>query len=94
MTHLDFTWERREELIRKEEYEEGEATGIRKGIEQGRVFGQAEFILDILSETFAVPEELRTRILAERNSDTLRKWHKIAIKSESLEQFCKESNLI
>lgn len=60
----------------------------------GKAAGQAEFILDILSEHFAVPEELRTRILSEKNSDTLREWHKIAMKSESLEQFCKESNLI
>ena len=35
VTHLDFTWERREELIRKEEYEEGEAAGIRIGVKQG-----------------------------------------------------------
>lgn len=60
----------------------------------GKAAGQAEFILDILSEHFAVPEELRTRILSEKNSDSLREWHKIAMKSESLEQFCKESNLI
>ena len=35
VTHLDFTWERREELIRKEEYEEGEAAGIRIGEKRG-----------------------------------------------------------
>ena len=28
VTHLDFTWERREELIRKEEREEGKEEGI------------------------------------------------------------------
>lgn len=60
----------------------------------GKAAGQAEFILDILSEHFIVPEELCTRILSEKNSDTLKEWHKVAIKSESLEQFCKESNLI
>ena len=68
--------------------------GRAEGRAEGRAIGQAEFILDILSEHFAVPEELRTRILSEKNSDTLREWHKIAMKSESLEQFCKESNLI
>ena len=31
MTHLDFTWERREELIRKEEREEGRAEGRAEG---------------------------------------------------------------
>ncbi len=62
------------------------------GRAEGRAIGQAEFILDILSEHFAVPEELRTRILSEKYSDTLKEWHRTAIKSESLEQFCRESN--
>ena len=35
MTHLDYTWEQREKLIRKEEYEQGLERGIEKGIEQG-----------------------------------------------------------
>ena len=32
---LDYTWERREELIREEEYEDGKRTGIEIGTEQG-----------------------------------------------------------
>ena len=32
MTHLDYTWEKREKLIRKEEYEEG----ITQGVSQAR----------------------------------------------------------
>ncbi|MGN0403167.1 MAG: hypothetical protein ACI4HQ_13040, partial [Acetatifactor sp.] len=35
MTHLDYTWEQREKLIRKEEYEQGLERGIERGIEQG-----------------------------------------------------------
>ena len=35
VTQLDYTWERREELIRKEEYEEGLEVGTQRGIEQG-----------------------------------------------------------
>ena len=31
MTHLDYTWEKREKLIRKEEYEEGRAAGRAEG---------------------------------------------------------------
>ena len=74
-----------EELL-KDEHKAGRA--------EGRAIGQAEFILDILSEHFAVPEELRTRILSDKNSDTLKEWPRAAIKSESLEQFCRESNLM
>lgn len=68
--------------------------GRAEGRAEGRAIGQAEFILDILSEHFAVPEELRTRILSEKDLATLKEWLKIAINAESPEQFCKESNLI
>ena len=68
--------------------------GRAEGRAEGRAFGQAEFILNILSERFAVPEELRTRILSEKDLATLKEWLKVAINAESLEQFCKESNLI
>ena len=35
MTHLDYTWEKREQMIRKEEFEEGVAEGVERGVEQG-----------------------------------------------------------
>ena len=35
MTHLDYTWEKREQMIRKEEFEDGVAEGMERGIEQG-----------------------------------------------------------
>ncbi|MGN0402161.1 MAG: hypothetical protein ACI4HQ_07870, partial [Acetatifactor sp.] len=35
MTHLDYTWEQREKLIRKEEYEQGMEQGIKQGLERG-----------------------------------------------------------
>ena len=41
---LDYTWERREELIRAEEYEDGKregyAEGVSAGISQGRAEGE------------------------------------------------------
>ena len=35
VTQLDYTWERREELIRKEEYEEGRLEGKLEGRQEG-----------------------------------------------------------
>ncbi len=35
MTHLDYTWEEREKMIRKEEYEMGVEFGIEQGMERG-----------------------------------------------------------
>ena len=37
MTQLDYTWERREELIRREEYEEGLEVGTQRGITEARL---------------------------------------------------------
>ena len=50
MTHLDYTWEKREKLIRKEEYEDGKAAGrtvgraegMSEGISRGRAEGRSE----------------------------------------------------
>ena len=35
MTHLDYTWEKREQMIRKEEFEEGMERGVAEGMERG-----------------------------------------------------------
>ena len=35
MTHLDYTWEKREQMIRKEEFEDGMEQGIAQGIQRG-----------------------------------------------------------
>jgi len=35
MTHLDYTWEKREQMIRKEEFEDGMEQGMERGITQG-----------------------------------------------------------
>ena len=39
---LDYTWERREELIRAEEYEDGKREGYAAGISQGRADGEKD----------------------------------------------------
>ena len=39
---LDYTWERREELIRAEEYEDGRREGIEIGRAEGEKRGRAE----------------------------------------------------
>ena len=39
---LDYTWERREELIRAEEYEDGKREGYVEGEKRGRAEGERE----------------------------------------------------
>ncbi len=49
MTHLDYTWEKREQMIRKEEFEDG--------MEQGRVQILAELVCRKLKKG-KTPEEI------------------------------------
>ena len=68
---LDFTWERREKLIREEEFAEG----------------KAESIIELLGELGEVSQELRDEILAEKNLEELSRMIKLAAKAESIEDF-------
>ena len=54
---------------------------------EGKAEGQAEYILDLLEDLGTVPEDLKNRIMQERNTDTLRKWHKVAARAATLEEF-------
>ena len=95
VTHLDYTWEKREKLIRKEEYEdgkadgraEGRAEGMSEGISKGRVSGKAESILELLEDLGKISEELQTKIMAEKDLQILSKWHKLAARVESIDVF-------
>lgn len=49
--------------------------------------GKAEFILELLEDIGTVPEDVRTRILKEKNTNILSQWHRAAARAESAEQF-------
>ena len=83
MTHLDYTWEKREKLIRKEEYEDGKA----EGRTEGRVSGIAESIIKLLEDLGEISEELQTRIMAEKDLQVLSKWLKLAARVDSIDVF-------
>lgn len=57
---------------------------------EGMAEGKAEVILELLDEIGDIPEEIRSRVMSERDLSTLGKWFKLAVKAESLEQFQKE----
>ena len=75
VTHLDYTWEKREKLIRKEEYEDGKAEG------------KAESILELLENLGNISEYLRTRVMAEKDLQILSKWLKLAARVDSIDAF-------
>ena len=76
---IDMTFERREEIFRKEEREEGRA--------EGKAEGKAESILELLEEYGPISEELVKKIMGEKDLSTLTKWHKIAARCSSIDEF-------
>ena len=59
----------------------------------GKMEGKIEDILYLLEEIDTVPDELREKITAERDEETLKKWLKFAAAAESVEKFVKNVNL-
>ena len=58
------------------------------GKAEGLLEGKAESILELLEELGPVPEELRKKIMDERDLNTLKGWLKLAAKTSSVENFC------
>lgn len=74
----------------KVQREEAKEEGIEQGIEQGRVLGTANDIIELLGEVGEVPEALKNKIMKEKHLDVLRRWLKLAAKSETIEEFEKK----
>ena len=70
--------EERERIIR----DEGKQIGI--------ITGKMEDILELLEDKGEVPEKVKTEIFAETDLEVLKKWLRLAAKSETIEEFCKE----
>ncbi|MCM1118692.1 MAG: Rpn family recombination-promoting nuclease/putative transposase [bacterium] len=75
----------------KEGHEEGLERGIEKGIEKGIEEGieraRRQNILELLEECGTVPEDICARIHAEKDSDVLRRWLKLAAHTSNLDDF-------
>jgi predicted transposase/invertase (TIGR01784 family) len=74
-----------EMLWRKEQ--EGKSLGLQEGERIGIAKGKAEDVIALLEEMAPVEQELRTRILSEKDEATLTAMLKAAAKADSLEQF-------
>ena len=110
MTHLDYTWEKRERLIRMEEYADGKAEGMREGEAAGMLKGKAagihegeavgklkgkiDSLLEILQELGDIPEALQNRIRSEKDLQALTSWLKAAARADSVEEFQKKAGLL
>ena len=54
---------------------------------EGRAEGRAEDILEILSDKGEVSDDLREKIMIQRDMECLSKWLKAAVRSETIEEF-------
>lgn len=55
--------------------------------QEGKAEGKAEDIIDLLMDIGTVSDDLRERIMAEKDLKTLKEWLKIAAKAENAEDF-------
>ena len=91
MAALDYTWEAREGMIRKEEYEEGyKAGGIegeRRGEKRGRKDSKIDAILICLERFAPLPDALIEKISSVSDESVLSEMIRLAVRSDSLEEF-------
>ena len=60
---------------------------LREEYAEGKAEGKAEGVLNLLEEQGELSDDLRNRIISEKNLDVLKRWLKQAAKSKSLEEF-------
>ena len=56
---------------------------------EGKAEGKAEAVIKLLEDLGPVSDEVREKIMTEKSLETLKKWHKLAAKAESMEEFLK-----
>ena len=71
-----------EEMLRDER-----AEGKAEGIAEGKAEAVLEMLLELMKDLGEIPDELRNRITSEKDLETLKKWHRLAARSESLDEF-------
>ena len=75
-----------EEMLR-DERAEGKAEGKAEGIAEGKTEAVLEMLLELMNDLGEIPDELRNRITSEKDLETLKKWLRLAARSESLDEF-------
>lgn len=55
--------------------------------EEWREEGKAEIVLDLLGDIGEVPQEIREKVMDQRELAVLKRWVKLAVKADSIEEF-------
>ena len=67
-----------EEMLKRKE---------KKWLAEGVVTGKAQSVMELLEDLGTVPDEIKEKILNEKNPESLNKWLKAAAKADSIEEF-------
>ena len=90
----EFDVEKYERTIKKEGYEEGHVSGLREGRAEGHASGlqegRASDVLTILEQKGTIPDDLRERILSQKDETVLRQWLLTAASAEDIKAFCEK----
>jgi len=78
------------EVRQSEEWEDVTMDILSYGIEQGLIRGKIEAILELLEDLGPIPDELKHQIQEQKDLEVLKRWHKAAAKSDSIEAFIQQ----
>lgn len=87
----DGYWRAKRDRWAEDEYVRDE--GIAIGKAEGEAKGKAEYILQLLETLGEVPQDLRDKIKAERNTQVLDRLHLSAARADSIPQFREQEHL-
>lgn len=65
-----------------------------EGIAEGSKLTLAEGIIEFLEEIGNIPDNVKEAVLTETNLDILKRWNKLAARSESVEEFVKSAGIV
>ena len=98
----EFDVEKYERTIKKEGYEEGHAEGHASGLREGRAEGhasglqegRASDVLTILEQKGTIPDDLRERILSQKDETVLKEWLLASASAEDIKTFREKTGIM
>lgn len=57
---------------------------------EGKAEGKAEDVLNLLEDSGPVPDDLRVRIMSEKDMEVLKRWLRLSVEVSSPEEFLKK----
>lgn len=67
--------------------QDGIEQGIERGIKQGARAERADSVLDILQDAGSIPQEIEHAIYREQDMERLKRWRRLALRVNSVEEF-------